>query len=301
MKKLLALVGLLSLGACFGSRDENAFDNRQYMLDEGKYSGSTILGDNDSKPAPAPAPVIQEQAPAAEPVPVQEVAEENLPRYQVVEPAPGSFDEPIPLETAPAPVISPADNNPPPSMVKLSGEDVAVYGPNVPPSEEGKHLRMREITDRPRSYTKYQDFIVNTPRGPVNLWNETVTPEVYEVIATRLTNRMLQETTDFYSGSTRPSVFVGEVTTQNGRVDNGFFLSRKIVNDIIAGSNTYQVVSAKKSADYYLALEVIKPLLDQNSGKILQLKMTMYDRKNRPVKQFSEFMQQVKNDGNGWW
>ena len=321
MKKILALFCTLSLSACVAqSSEERAFDNRRYMLGEDDAAieeQGTVLGyfgkDNSSNAEyeydpnySSPEPQEQEKQPLtydtylndpyAEKAPVTRVSSQDLPRYQVVERVePNDPMSPIPLETSSAELGSEA------VLYERSSQPIAVQGINVPPKQT-RHVRYKEIQERPRDYKKYKDvYVLDTPRGIVNLWEETVSPEVYEVVATRITNRMLVETEDLYSGVLRPSIYVAEIQSIDGDFDNGFYLSRKIIQNLLIGTKHYKVANSKSVADYYLELMVFKHDVEYGMDKILEFKMTMYDKNNKKVQEFSELIKQVKNDDRSWW
>lgn len=144
-------------------------------------------------------------------------------------------------------------------------------------------------------------YIIQTPYGEENIYDETITPEVYAILATRVTNKMLDETFNIYEKSSAPTLYVMEVKKAHKDMPNGFYYSRKVSKDIIEGSRTFKVVNNMNDAEYYLEAVVIKIPLEDNITPAVQYKITMYDKNNKKINEWSEILQQVQNDDKSWW
>lgn len=321
MKKLLALVSVLSISACYTQfNEESAFDNRQYMMNEGKYAAQThaevpfhqtkasgqevFYEQTEVAPSGVKSTSILEgetyvDGPKVEKAPVKKVSKENLPRYEVVEIAQAEetlANDPIPLETVPMaqPMSSMTQG------AQTVDTTVTVEG-NYPPKVV-KKITYKEVESKPRQYKKYKEvYLVDTPQGTVNLWEETVSPEVYEVVATRATNKLLQQTENLYSGTLTPTLYLAAIDGEKDKLDNGFYLSRKVVRDILIGSKAYRLVNKPHEADYNLKLSASKHEIEDGMDKIMEFKLTLYDKNHKPIQTFSELIKQVKNDDQSWW
>ena len=75
-------------------------------------------------------------------------------------------------------------------------------------------------------------YIIETPYGEENLYDETITPEVYSIVAVRTTNKMLDQTTNIYERATTPALYVMEVKKASEDLPNGFYYARKMSLDI---------------------------------------------------------------------
>lgn len=144
-------------------------------------------------------------------------------------------------------------------------------------------------------------YIVQTPYGEENIYDEVITPEVYAILATRVTNKMLDETFNIYEKSQAPTLYVMEVKKAQNDMPNGFYYSRKISKDILEGSRTFKIVNNMNDAEYYLETIVIKIPLEDNITPAIQYKITMYDKNNKKINEWSEVLQQVQNDDKSWW
>lgn len=144
-------------------------------------------------------------------------------------------------------------------------------------------------------------YIIQTPYGETDIYDETITPEVYSILATRVTNKMLDETPNIYEKSQTPTLYIMEVKKAHNDLPNGFYYSRKITKDIVEGSRTFKIVNNMNDADYYLETIAIKIPLEDNITPAIQYKITMYDKNNKRINQWSEVLQQVQNDDKSWW
>lgn len=54
-------------------------------------------------------------------------------------------------------------------------------------------------------------FVTETPYGLSNLYEETSAPQMYSVIAARVTNKMLDQTTEIYEKPMPPKLYVMQI------------------------------------------------------------------------------------------
>lgn len=144
-------------------------------------------------------------------------------------------------------------------------------------------------------------YIIDTPYGEENLYDETITPEVYSIVAVRTTNKMLDQTTEIYEKAVTPTLYVMEIKKASEDMPNGFYYARKVSKDIIEGSRTFHVVNNLNDADYYIETVVDKIPLENTQVPAIKYTMTLYDKDNKKINEWTEVLQQVQNGDQSWW
>ena len=143
-------------------------------------------------------------------------------------------------------------------------------------------------------------FMIDTPFGREDIAMEAITPDVYAVVATRATNKMLDQTTAIYEQQTAPKLYLMQIKKSDPNLPDGFYYARQVSQEIIEGSSTYTVVNNLNDADYYLEVTV-SPLQVEGRPAALQYKMVLFDKQNVQIDQWAEVIQQVQNDDRSWW
>ncbi len=145
-------------------------------------------------------------------------------------------------------------------------------------------------------------LVVETPYGLSNLYEETSAPQLYSVVAARVTNKMLDQTTEIYEKPLPPKLYIMQIKKAGvEHVPDGFFYSRQVTREIIEGSKTFVPVNTREEADYVLDIVVSRVNVENIPGNILQYKMVLLDRGNNEVGSWMESIRQVQNDDRSWW
>lgn len=144
-------------------------------------------------------------------------------------------------------------------------------------------------------------YIIETPFGQEDVYDETITPEVYAIVATRVTNKMLDQTTAIYEKIPAPTLYVMEVKKEDESLPNGFYHARRVSKDIIKGSRTFTIVENMNDADYYIETIVSAIPLEGIEVPAVKYTLTLYDKDNKQINQWSEAIQQIQNDDKSWW
>ena len=118
-------------------------------------------------------------------------------------------------------------------------------------------------------------------------------PEVYTVVATRATNRMLQDTAVIHENGVK-RIYIKDVNVLSSDLPYGSHRIKGATRDILVGSKIYDVVNNIKNADL-----VVEPSVDwfvTASSKVpaLQYKMTLLDSNGKKVDEWIEVIRQVK-------
>ena len=163
--------------------------------------------------------------------------------------------------------------------------------------------QVEEAVNENKDYVKvtvnknpYHSKIVDMRKAvvPAN-YKEVVnySPEVYTVVATRATNRMLQDTAIIHENGVK-RIYIKDVNVLSSDLPYGSHRIKGATRDIIVGSKIYDVVNNIKNADL-----VVEPSVDwfvtaNSKVPALQYKMTLLDSNGKKVDEWIEVIRQVK-------
>lgn len=117
-------------------------------------------------------------------------------------------------------------------------------------------------------------------------------PEAYNVVATRATNRMLQDTANL-SSKGHKTVFLKDTQVLSSDMPYGSNRLKSTTKDIINVSKTFDVVNSPKDADYIVASTADWYVADSKAPAI-QYKLSMFDKSGRRVNEWVEIIRQVQ-------
>ena len=119
-------------------------------------------------------------------------------------------------------------------------------------------------------------------------------PEAYNVIARRATNRMLQDTSALYGNGRTKRIFLKDTQLLSSDLPYGSHRLRGITKEIISGSQTFDVINNNKDADYILASSA-DWYVSGNTSPALQYKLTLLDKNGRKVNEWVEIIRQLQD------
>ena len=124
-------------------------------------------------------------------------------------------------------------------------------------------------------------------------------PEIYAIPATRATNKMLDETREFYEQNGDTFLFITDLKKGDRQLPDGIYKAEQTTRKIIEGSKTFKVVGNKDEADYILETAI------DNAGTpeepILVYRMILLDKDNKKINEWVEMVRRVNNDDRSWW
>ncbi|MCM1323494.1 MAG: hypothetical protein NC218_04970 [Acetobacter sp.] len=120
-------------------------------------------------------------------------------------------------------------------------------------------------------------------------------PEAYDVVATRATNRMLQDTSAIYDNGTTKTVYLKDTRLLSSDLPYGSHRLRGLTKEIIDGSRTYDVVNNANAADFVLETSADWYVAPNNPMPALQYKLTMLDKNGQKVNEWVEIIRQVQD------
>lgn len=308
MKKVLSVMacGLLAACAC----DENQWEE----VDVVTFEDTTYVEPAPVVAEPAPAPVVVKQEPVyiSAPTPVYDCpcAEvQPTPCYQPTCPQVQSCGcQPMP---APQPKVT--------TSKKIITTTTTLEEPCGKPVCEPVVTTHEEIIPAEVSYSGYKE----SPSMPMgNLVNVTVErnpyrseivamqsagnkvdasvvakykPEAYDVVASRATNRMLQDASVVYDNGNTKTVYIKDTRLLSSDLPYGSHRLRGVTKDIIEGSRAFDVVNNANNADFVLETTADWYVTPNNNMPALQYKLAMFDRNGQKVNEWVEIIRQVQD------
>ncbi len=119
-------------------------------------------------------------------------------------------------------------------------------------------------------------------------------PEAYNVVARRATNRMLQDTSSLYGNGRTKRIFLKDTRLLSSDLPYGSQRLRGITKEIISGSETYDVINNATDADYILD-SAADWYVSGSAAPALQYKLTMFDKNGRKVNEWVEIIRQLQD------
>ncbi len=120
-------------------------------------------------------------------------------------------------------------------------------------------------------------------------------PEAYIVVATRATNRMLQDTSAIYDGGKVRTIYIKDTKLLSQDLPYGSHRLKGATKDIISGSRTYEVVNNVNNADFVIDTSADWYVAPDNTMPALQYKLSMYDKSGKKVNEWVEIIRQVQD------
>ena len=118
-------------------------------------------------------------------------------------------------------------------------------------------------------------------------------PEAYDVLATRATNRMLQDTAALYDNGRTKRIFLKDTKLLSTDLPFGSQRLKSTTKDIVSGSKTYDIVNNSKNADFIVA-STADWYIANNAAPALQYKLAMFDKSGKKVNEWVEIIRQVQ-------
>lgn len=129
-----------------------------------------------------------------------------------------------------------------------------------------------------------------------------ITPKVYAIAATRVTNKMLDATQKIYKQQgNKPKLLVLEAKKVNNQLPDGLHYANKVIYDIIDGSQNFMMVSQLDDADYVLDVSVDAYPNKGINTPIIEYTLTLQDKDGREIDSWKQDIRQLQNDDKSWW
>ena len=126
-----------------------------------------------------------------------------------------------------------------------------------------------------------------------------ISPQVYGILAARVTNDMLGAAPAIMDGKKNAKVYLAETKQIDRFLPGGPDAAGSAAKEIIEGSQMFDLVSDKGQADY--VLEGVVNNINTPERPVIMYEMTMYDAQGNKIDSWSDSMRQVQNDDGSWW
>ena len=126
-----------------------------------------------------------------------------------------------------------------------------------------------------------------------------ISPQVYGIIASRVTNDMLNAAPAIMAGNKDAKVYLAETKQIDRFLPDGPDAAGKAAREIIEGAQMFTLVDDKSQADY--VLEGVVNNINTPERPVIMYEMTMYDAQGNKIDSWADSMRQVQNDDGSWW
>jgi len=133
-------------------------------------------------------------------------------------------------------------------------------------------------------------------------YKEATSQQIYAVLASRATNKMLIDTTSLYTQPQTPTVYINSPITEGALpIPENSLYSTQVVKDIINGTHSYKIVDSPRRADYVLDTYISRKPIANRETTIVVYKLVLSDKNNKNVGSWTETLSPIINDDQSWW
>ena len=126
-------------------------------------------------------------------------------------------------------------------------------------------------------------------------------PQVYAIVATRATNKMLDQTTTLSAKNPKPRLYIKDMQIIDANLPDGFAYAGKVTRDIIDGSQSFTLVNNFGEADYALEIVVDGATNPGAETPVIIYNLQLVDQNGVVYGQWSESIKQLLNGDRSWW
>lgn len=206
------------------------------------------------------------------------VCEPVVTTHEEIIPAEVSYAEPVNVAPAPVPVPAPV---------------VVERSQNIEKTQTANN----DFVEVTVSKNPYRSEVVGMRSSTAKVDASSIakySPEVYNVVAGRATNRMLQDTSAIYDNGNTKTVYLKDTQLLSSDLPYGSHRLKGAVKEIISGSKTYDVVNSAQNADFVIESSADWYVSPDNTVPALQYKMSMFDKHGKKVNEWVEIIRQVQ-------
>ena len=122
--------------------------------------------------------------------------------------------------------------------------------------------------------------------------------KAYETAATRVANKMLDDTADLYETQQHPKLYIKQITKKSPNLPDGFYTARRTLREITGKSGTFILVNNIEEADYILDPSISELTLANLPA--ISFRIDLNDRNNQPFRAWNVVIKQLAED-KSWW
>jgi len=320
MKKVLSVISCSILAACSCSEnqweevDVVTYDNNTPVVEEQVVTEETPVSYTTGRyvveqepvymPAPQPQatacpcsvqvqpcymPVCYQPCPCMQPVMMQPAPQPKVTTTRKVITTTTTIEEPCGKPVC-EPVVTTHEEVIP---VEESYNGEYTYPVTMAPAPQEDFVQVTvEKTPYRSEIVDMQPVTATTPHKVANFVAAKYSPEAYDVIATRATNRMLQDSAALYANGHK-TIFIKDAKVLSSDLPAGANRLKSTTKDIISGSKTFDLINDASKADFILD-SAADWYVTNTAAPALQYKLSMFDKSGRKVNEWVEIIRQVQ-------
>lgn len=127
----------------------------------------------------------------------------------------------------------------------------------------------------------------------------TIAPEVYQIVASRATNKMLSDAPGIWADNKKAPLYIAETVKIDRFMPDDPDIAGQTSKTIIIGSKMFEMADKEDEAKY-----ILKGTLNNvNTPEIpvIVYELTLFDAEGNKIDSWDASIRQIQNDDGSWW
>ena len=167
-------------------------------------------------------------------------------------------------------------------------------------AEDNKDVIIKEViieTDNPDKNA--QTYTLTKRADRYKKIDETFSPNVYAIIASRVVNKFLTDLPGIMADVEKPRLYIEETVYGDRYMPSSPDVTTATIKEIIAGSKMIDIVDNEKSATHILKGRISN--INTPEVPVFKYGISLHNSNNVMIDKWDETMRQVQNDDGSWW
>ena len=169
-------------------------------------------------------------------------------------------------------------------ITDVSPEDIEIKEVIIETENPDKNSQVYTLTKRSERYKNIEDM---------------VSPNVYAIIASRVTDKFLTEIPAFFADKKDVTLYIEKTVLGDRFMPSTPDVAELTVKEIIIGSEMFSLVDDKNKASYILKGRLSN--VNTPEVPVFKYELALYDNNNKLIDKWSDIIRQVQNDDGSWW
>ena len=147
----------------------------------------------------------------------------------------------------------------------------------------------------------YSSAFPNRKKTPIEKLE--ISPDVYEIVARRTINKMLDATAPMYEKAEGeiPTIYINKTTIEDENLPDGLYIANAQSKKLIENSKTFNVTNTKDEADYILDTEIDTVEPRNTASPAIEYRLILQEKDGTIVEEWAEQIRRIQNDDKSWW
>lgn len=167
---------------------------------------------------------------------------------------------------------------------KVKTDDIIIKEVVIEAENPDQNTQTYTLVKRSERYKKIED---------------TFSPNVYAIMASRVTNNFLTEIPAFFADKPNSSLYIEETVYADRYMPATPDIIGATTKEIIIGSNMIPVLDNQNDATHILKGRVSN--INTPEIPVFKYEIGLYDKENKLIDKWSDTIRQVQNDDGSWW